>query len=249
MKIVRSIAAWFIGIFILVAFFPISFIIWLVALPFDPGRKIIHTILVWQSSLVMQIMPVWKVRVSGKEKYSGGQVYVIISNHQSILDILLVNSLRFRFKWISKIENTKVPFLGWYLRMAGYITIDRGNDESKAEMLAKSYQVLKKGTSIMIFPEGTRSPDSNVGFFKRGAFQLAIETKTPVLPVLIDGTGGVLPKNSLLFRGNNNLVIKVLDPVYPEDFYTDNPDELSLTFRNFLAHELIKLRSANGTLS
>ena len=72
--------------------------------------------------------------------------------------------------------------------MAGYITVNRGNEESKAEMLEKSDQCLKEGISIMIFPEGTRSADGEIGFFKRGAFQLAIQDDVPILPVVIDGT-------------------------------------------------------------
>jgi 1-acyl-sn-glycerol-3-phosphate acyltransferase len=82
----------------------------------------------------------------------------------------------------------KLPVLGWYLRMADYITVNRGNKESKEEMMEKSYQCLKRGTSIMMFPEGTRSIDREIGFFKRGAFQLAIRTNRPILPLLIDGS-------------------------------------------------------------
>ena len=243
MRIIRSILAWVTGIFILVVFFPVTFIIWLVVLPFDPERRTIHCILMWQSTLAIYLMPVWKVHISGKEKGLKDQVCVIISNHQSILDILIINCLRYRFKWVSKIENTRVPILGWYLRMAGYITVDRGNDESKAEMLARSYQSLKKGVSLMIFPEGTRSLDGDPGFFKRGAFQLAIEAKVPILPVVIDGTGSILAKHSFVFRNENKIFLRVLDPVLPEDFGTENPDELSIRFSELIKSELKKIRS------
>ncbi len=84
-----------------------------------------------QSRILVWVLPIWKVRIEGREKALKGTPCVIISNHQSILDILLVNSLRYPFKWISKIENMKVPVLGWYLRMADYIVVDRGNSESK----------------------------------------------------------------------------------------------------------------------
>ena len=117
---------------------------------------------------------------------------------------------------------SKFPFLGWYLRMAGYITVNRGNEESKVEMLEKSFECLKRGISIMIFPEGTRSPDRQIGFFKRGAFQLALQANVPILPVLIDGTGGILPKHGLIFRSGHHITVSVLDPVLPESFGTDN---------------------------
>jgi 1-acyl-sn-glycerol-3-phosphate acyltransferase len=170
---------------------------------------------------------------------------VIISNHQSILDILLLNCLRYRFKWISKIENVSLPVLGWYLRMAGYITVNRGDEESKAEMLEKSYRCLKRGTSIMIFPEGTRSPDKEITFFKRGAFQLAIHAGVPILPVLIDGTGGILPKNGLIIDKGHDITIRVLEPVQPSSFETDNPDELAIKLRLLMTGELKKLRAKN----
>jgi 1-acyl-sn-glycerol-3-phosphate acyltransferase len=148
-----------------------------------------------------------------------------------------------RYKWISKAENMKLPVLGWYLRMAGYITVNRSDDESKAEMLAKSYNCLKKGTSIMIFPEGTRSRNGEIGFFKRGAFQLALETGMPILPVVLDGTGEILAKNSYVMRGFRKVKMKVLDPVYPESFGTTDVERLADDFRKKLSLELIKLKS------
>ena len=112
--------------------------------------------------------------------------------------------------------------------MADYIIVDRENEESKTEMLEKSYNCLKKGISIMIFPEGTRSLNSEIGFFKRGAFQLALQADVPILPVLIDGTGGILPKHGLIFGSGHHIRIKVLDPINPATFDTDNPEILAL---------------------
>jgi 1-acyl-sn-glycerol-3-phosphate acyltransferase len=129
--------------------------------------------------------------------------------------------------------------------MADYITVDRGDKESKERMLMESYKCLKKGISIMIFPEGTRSADSQIAFFKRGAFQLAISTNTPILPVLFDGTGGVLPKHGRIFRGYHRITIRVLDPVDPSSFGTENYDELALKFQGMMTEELRKLRSGS----
>ncbi len=171
---------------------------------------------------------------------------MIISNHQSTLDILLMNCLRYKYKWISKIENFKVPVIGWYLRMADYITVDRGDEESKAEMLEKSLYCLKNGTSIMIFPEGTRSLDKEIGFFKRGAFQLALQANVPILPVLIEGSGGILPKHGMIFGRRQKVRIRVLDPVSPGDFATDNPDVLALKLSAKMKSELNDLRIQNN---
>ncbi len=245
-NIFRSIIAWIIGIFFLVVFFPVTFLVWLIVFPFDSNRRIIHYLLVWQSTILTYLMPVWKVQTEGKEKADSSATYVIISNHQSIIDILVINCLRYRYKWVSKIENTKLPFLGWYLRMAGYLVVDRSNDESKAELIANAYCTLKKGISVMFFPEGTRSLNGQPGFFKRGAFQLAIEAKVPILPIVVDGTGGLLPKNSLIFMGRNKIYLKVLAPVLPGSFGTDNPDTLALKFHELISTELSNLRNPDN---
>jgi 1-acyl-sn-glycerol-3-phosphate acyltransferase len=243
MDILKSIVVWLAGITFVIVFFPVTFIVWLIVLPFDRKRTVVHWMLIYQAVIISYIVPIWKIKVEGRNKAVPGTNYVIISNHQSILDILLINCLRYRFKWISKIENSKVPVLGWYLKMADYITVDRGDKESKEKMLEESYQCLKRGISIMIFPEGTRSADREIAFFKRGAFQLAISAQKPVLPVLMDGTGGVLPKHGLVFGGYHKIKIRVLDPVMPESFGTGNPDELASEFRQMMTEQLKALRN------
>ena len=228
--------------------FPLTFFIWFLVLPVDRERVIVHWLLVHQSFILVKLIPIWKIHVEGLEKAVKGTTFVIISNHQSILDILLLNCLRLKYKWISKIENVKLPFLGWYLRMADYITVNRGNDESKTEMLDKSFGCLKRGISIMIFPEGTRSLNREIGFFKRGAFQLAVQANVPILPVLIDGTGGILPKHGLIFGSGHHITIKVLEPVQPSSFSTDNPDELATKLRSLMTNELNKIRRERTVL-
>jgi 1-acyl-sn-glycerol-3-phosphate acyltransferase len=179
MNILLSIVVWLIGIAFLTIMFPLTFIIWVLALPFDKKRAVIHWVLVYESIILTRLVPIWKVRFEGRKNILKNKTFVIISNHQSMMDILFLNELKMRFKWISKIETTRVPFIGWYLRMADYITVDRGNSESKEEMLMKSFSCLKNGTSIMIFPEGTRSPDKQIASFKRGAFSRPALARSP----------------------------------------------------------------------
>jgi 1-acyl-sn-glycerol-3-phosphate acyltransferase len=127
--------------------------------------------------------------------------------------------------------------------MADYITVNRGDNESKEKMMEEAYLCLKKGISIMIFPEGTRSADAGISFFKKGAFQLALSAGVPVLPVLIDGTGGILPRHGLIFGGFHKITLRVFDPVLPGSFGTDNCDELALKFQNMMTVALKELRS------
>jgi 1-acyl-sn-glycerol-3-phosphate acyltransferase len=244
MNVIRSVIVWITGICFVVITFPVTLVFWLLLYPFDRKRNLTHWLLTHESFLLSFLMPIWKIHIEGREKAIKGTTYVVISNHQSTLDILLMNSLRYNYKWISKIENFKVPVIGWYLRMADYITVDRGDEESKNEMLEKSMRCLKNGTSIMIFPEGTRSLDKEIGFFKRGAFQLAQQANVPILPVVIDGSGGILPKHGLIFGKRQQVRIRVLDPVSPADFGTDIPDILSLKFSMKFKTELSNLRNS-----
>ena len=243
MDVLKSIIVWLIGVAFLLVFFPLTLAGWLIALPFDRKGNFVHWLLIYQACIISFLIPVWRVKIEGREKAKKGTTYVIICNHQSILDILILNCLRYRYKWISKVEVTGVPVLGWYLKMAGYITVDRSDSVSKDRMLLKAYQCLKDETSIMIFPEGTRSIDNEIAPFKRGAFQLAISTGKPILPVIIDGAGEVLPKHGIVFRGFHRIDLKVLDPVMPESFGTDNAYELAEKISVIMKNGLDELRN------
>lgn len=237
-----SLICWIAGSILVLLLFPFSFLIWLLVLPFDSERAVIHRILILQSLIFRFLIPVKSFSLEGREKAIKDTTYVVISNHQSILDILYLNNLRYSYKWISKIEVSGVPFLGWYLRMADYIIIERGNEESKIAMLERSLSCLKNNTSIMIFPEGTRSRDGEIGFFKRGAFQLAIEAGVPLLPIVIDGTGGILPKHGFILGIGHDVKLRVLDPVHPGQFGTGNPDELALRISELMKGTLAEMR-------
>jgi 1-acyl-sn-glycerol-3-phosphate acyltransferase len=242
MDTLKSLLVWIFILAYTIILFPVSFAIWLLLYPFDNERTVFHWWLVIQGCLLTKLVPIWKTSIEGREKAVAGTPYIIISNHQSILDILIMNCLQYRFRWISKIENYKVPVLGWYLRMAKYIVVDRGNKESKAVMMEKSAECLRKGISIMMFPEGTRSSDREIAPFKLGAFQLALMTDKSILPVIVDGTGGILPKHGIIFSRGNFLNIKVLDPVHPGSFGTADAEELALKFHTLMAGELKKIR-------
>jgi 1-acyl-sn-glycerol-3-phosphate acyltransferase len=242
MEIIISLFVWVFCLMYTLMLFPVSLFVWFILYPFDPERTIMHWWLVIQGNILSKIIPFWKIKTEDRGKAKKNTAYVIISNHQSMLDILVMNCLRYRFRWISKIENYKVPVFGWYMRMAKYIAVDRGNKDSKAEMLESSSLSLRKGISIMMFPEGTRSLDGEIGPFKLGAFQLALMTDKSILPVVIDGTGGILPKHGLIFSRGHVIRIKVLDPVHPGSFGTADAEELMIKFRNIMINELETMR-------
>jgi len=243
MELLISFTAWLIGIALLIIFLPLSLLLWAFTMPFDRERIIMHWWLVVQGNIIVSVIPLWTIKVEGRKKGEKGKAYVIVSNHQSMLDVMIINRLCYKLRWISKIENYRVPVIGWYLRMAKYITIDRGNKDSKEIMMRISAETLRKGISIMIFPEGTRSLNGEIGPFKHGAFELAMMTDKPVLPVVVDGTGAVLPKHGFIMSGGYKLKIRVLDPIYPWSFGTADPGRLAMKFHSLLFDELLKMRN------
>lgn len=166
--------------------------------------------------LYLWIMPAWKLSLAGRENIQPQTQYIIVSNHQSQLDILVAFRLFFPFKWVSKAEVFRLPFIGWNMHLNRYIRLKRGDRESIQQMMTACEQALADGCSLYFFPEGTRSLTGQLKPFKPGAFILAQQMQVPILPVVIDGTRAALPKYSLNFHGRHKLQIRVLEAIpYP----------------------------------
>jgi 1-acyl-sn-glycerol-3-phosphate acyltransferase len=236
---------WLVLFVTIIPFFIIYLIIWIITSPFD--RKLIYChyfVGIWAGFYIL-INPWWKVTIENRFKMEKDQTYIILSNHQSLLDSLAIYRLHFPFRWIIKQELFRIPVVGWVLFLNKYIPVIRGDKDSKDKMISRAIGALKKGISILIFPEGTRSTDGNMGEFREGAFIIALESKSIMLPVIIDGAYHALPKNDFLFRRKQHIVVKVLDPVKPED-YDSLPLPLMIKKMEMLmAEELVKLRNEN----
>jgi len=142
-----------------------------------------------------------RVKINGKENFSSKKSYIFVSNHQSIYDIFVVYGwLNNRFKWIMKNSLRKIPLVGLACEKAGHIFIDRSNPLKAQKSIKKAEEKLKNGASLVIFPEGSRTKDGNVGKFKRGAFKIAEDLKLPLVPITIDGAYDVLPYGSFYIR-------------------------------------------------
>jgi 1-acyl-sn-glycerol-3-phosphate acyltransferase len=137
-------------------------------------------------------------------------------NHASFLDILLVlASIPHNFRFLVKQEFFSIPFLGLTVRSSGQIPLDRKNPRKGVRSIREGSDLLKKGVSIVVFPEGTRSCDGKIGEFKTTLFILPIRTGTPVAPVLIEGTFQALPRGSLFLK-RRPIKITFLDPISPD---------------------------------
>lgn len=184
--------------------------------PFDRRRRWLHLYTcVWGGHYAL-LMPGWQVRVRGREHIASGGVYVLCSNHQSHVDTLVLFTLFRHFKWVAKTGVFRVPFIGWNMSLNRYVGLRRGDAASIAVMLRACRDNLDAGSSVFMFPEGTRSHDGRIRGFKHGAFSLAVEAGVPVVPIVLDGTRAALPKSSWkigLDRAALPITVQVLAPV------------------------------------
>ena len=213
MRIALSLAFWaFMALSSLLAF-PIAVLIWAATAPFDPRRVWLHRFTCLWACIYTWINPNWPVEIRGQEKIRPDETYVMVSNHLSLLDILVVFRLRTHFKWVSKIENFRVPLIGWNMVLNRYIRLARGRRASVVEMMRACEAALRNGSSIMMFPEGTRSPTGRLRAFKMGAFELAQRTRSTILPIVLEGTADALPKRGFVLQGRHPIRLTVLDAI------------------------------------
>ncbi len=151
---------------------------------------------VW-GRIIIWITPGRVVR-HGLDHVNDQQSYVVVANHQSTYDILLVYGyLPLDFKWVMKIELRKMPFVGFACEKMGHIYVDRRNRKASIRAMQEAKERLVNGTSVFFFPEGTRSNGSDLKPFKKGAFRMARDLQLPILPVSISGADGIMPTGSI----------------------------------------------------
>lgn len=213
MRLAISILIWIAGVIITIAAFLVSFILSIALFPFPDKEKIIHAQCFWWSNAIIALNPYWTIKVNGLENIDPLKTYVIVANHQSLADIVIIYQTRMYFKWVAKEELLKVPFIGGLLWVNKHIMISRGNFGSIKEVYRKAAERLKSGTSMIFFPEGTRSITDEIGEFQNGAFKLAIKEGKAVLPILIGGTREAIPKGGFIFNTKVVGKLEVLPPI------------------------------------
>jgi len=171
----------------------------------------------------MYFNPYWKMSISGLENIDRKKTYVIVANHQSLADIIVLYQIKTQFKWVAKESLFKLPFVGWCLSLTKHIKLERGDFSSIKKIYHEAAQWLRADMSVLFFPEGTRSETNEMNEFQNGAFKLAIKEKKPVLPIRLTGTRDAIPKGGWQFSTKIYCTLKVLPPVYtsglgPGDF-------------------------------
>jgi len=215
-------------------FYVIAIFIWLCTVWFDRRLVALHFFTSFWASVYLWIMPAWSVSCKGREKVKKERIYMVVSNHQSQLDILVAFRLFFPFKWVSKAEVFKLPFIGWNMVLNRYIKLKRGDKKSVEQMMIDCEKTISKGSSVYFFPEGTRSYTGIVKEFKTGAFILAQKMKIPILPIVINGSKNALPKHSLNFHGKHRIRIEVLDELPYESFEQLSVEETTQKVRKII---------------
>lgn len=216
-----------------------------ISLLLDKGtRKSIHwSAVLWARSIIM-ITPLWRMQIEGLEKIDKRKTYLIVANHQSMLDILILAAgLPVLFKFLAKKELFSIPFLGWHMRLARYIPVDRANKTSRHQALVDLANWLKKGASVLFFPEGTRSLDGEIHEFRPAAFKIARDMGAEILPVVVDGTGQALPKHSWLLKKRTCFHLSVLNPVSLTDISDEQLETVKSEVRKKMMMRLSEIRA------
>ncbi|MFT3914173.1 MAG: lysophospholipid acyltransferase family protein [Anaeromyxobacteraceae bacterium] len=217
---------------------PVQALLLAVTAPFDPNRRIAGRFLRFVGCGIAACFPPWRLKVRGA--WPAGGPFVVVANHQSILDILLLSHMPREMKWVAKKSLFDIPWVGTMLRMSGDIPVLRGDAESGGEALKKARAYLDRGMNVMIFPEGTRSKTAQLLPFKSGAFRLAIEAGVPVLPVPVFGTARGMPKGGP-WVNPCRAVARILEPVPTAGLTTDDTNKLRDEVRGRIAAVLPEL--------
>jgi 1-acyl-sn-glycerol-3-phosphate acyltransferase len=188
-----------------------------------------------------------RVTVKGLSNLKPGRSYIYMANHMSNFDIPVLQAyLPVQFRWLAKAELYKIPIFGYAMKRAGYISIDRSDRKSAIESLNKAVKIIRDSVSVIIFPEGTRSRTNNVQPFKKGGFFLAVDSGVPIIPIIIHGTGRIMPKKQKLIKPAN-VTIEISKPIESSNYTRKTKNDLIKKVRHVILESFEKGKK-NGSL-
>ncbi len=208
-----SLWIWTAGFILTTLLFLVMLFFTIILYPFDKQRKVEHTQCFWWANALIKTNPFWKISISGLENINKNTTYVIIANHQSLADIIILYKTKMQFKWVAKASLFKVPILGWCMTLCKHIMLERGNFSSIKKVYHEASIYLKNNMSVLFFPEGTRSKTNEMNTFQNGAFKLAIKEKKPILPIVLKGTRDAIQKGSWIFNKKIYCTITICAPI------------------------------------
>jgi 1-acyl-sn-glycerol-3-phosphate acyltransferase len=230
---IRTIFAW-------VIFIPTTVILASLAILlslFDPSGNTSHRVARLWGKIRLRTTGT-KVKIQGLEYIAPQKSYILASNHQSAFDIFaLLGYLPLQFRWIAKASLFRIPFLGWSMSRIGYIPIERESPRKAYRSMLAAAEKVKHGVSVMIFPEGTRSPDGILQPFKKGVLLIALKSQAPILPITITGTNKIMRKGDWrTYPGNVRIIID--PPIETAGTSLQKEEELSARVRAVLIKNL-----------
>jgi 1-acyl-sn-glycerol-3-phosphate acyltransferase len=240
-----SIWTWLILASCCVLWLPLLLVVRLITASFDPERYWTGLLFRKIGVVTATLNPLWRFRVTGVMPKNPRRPYVVVSNHESFVDILLISHLPWEMKWLSKVEMLRIPILGWDMVLAGDVPVERGTRKSALKAMRRCREILATRVSVVIFPEGTRSTTNDMLPFKDGAFRLAIDAGVPILPLVVAGTSTALPKHGWHF-GRSKAQVRVLEPVETAGLTVTDTGALRDRVRDMIVRAREEMRAATS---
>jgi len=229
-----SALVWASYVLIVIVWTPLVLLFRLTTFPWDRDRRLVGRLFHLSAVVAGSINPFFTFRLAGVELINPKKPHVFVANHSSFTDVFLIVRLPWEMKWLSKRSIFRIPILGWQMRAAGDVPIIRGDRDDARRAMKKMRGILQSGVSVILFPEGTRSPDGSLAKFRAGAFRLAIEAGVDVVPLAIAGAADSLPKHSLVFQPSTAM-LRVLPPVPTAGWTPENAPRLAERVRDQIA--------------
>ncbi|HSM07867.1 MAG TPA: lysophospholipid acyltransferase family protein [Gemmatimonadota bacterium] len=219
-------AVWIVWLLVSAVWTPVVAATWGLTVWWDERRWWTSRVFRRGANLLVFLNPFWRVKIEGELPDLDSAPFVAVCNHESLADVLIVGTLPFEMKWLSKAEIARLPFVGWMMKMAGDVTVHRFDRRSRGASYDALIEWLKRGSSVMMFPEGTRSRTGEMLPFRSGAFRLAIDTGRPIQPLAVSGTRDAIRADSLVF-GRARVTLRILPQVPTAGLGDEDVDDLS----------------------
>jgi len=236
-----SVLAWITMAITSIIITPIFLLVWVLTFWWDRRRVATHMMGTFWAWHYQSLIPFWKLHLEGRKKIPWNRPVVMVANHRSLVDILALYKIRRPFKWTSKDENFKLPFIGMVLSLTNSIRIKRESLRSGAQFLLQAETEITKGSSVLLFPEGTRSKTKEMRPFKEGAFLLAKKMKCGVIPIVHTGSEKTFDRGSWILKGKAPIFIQILDEIPVEKVEQMEVKELMILVGEQMEEGITKL--------
>ncbi len=244
---IYSIVAWITMAITSIIITPFFLLVWVSTFWWDRRRVATHMMMSFWAWHYQSLIPFWKLYLEGRKKIPWNRPVVMVANHRSLVDILALSKIRRPFKWTSKDENFRLPFVGMVLTLTNSIRIKRESLRSGAQFLSQAENEIAKGSSILLFPEGTRSKTKEMRRFKEGAFFLAKKMGCGVIPIVHTGSENTFDRGSWVLKGKTSIHIRILDEIPVSEVERLNVKELMALTREKMEEGLARLEREIGS--